>query len=85
MGRKEKLVKRLISRPKNFSYDELNSLLNAFGYISIKTGRTSGSRRAFYNKDKDHLIRLHKPHPGKHLKLYQVDYLINELKKLGLI
>jgi hypothetical protein len=85
MNRREKLVKRLISRPKNFTFDELSTLLAALGYTSIKTGKTSGSRRAFYNEEKNHLIRLHKPHPGNYLKMYQIDYLINELKRLGLI
>jgi hypothetical protein len=63
----------------------LISLLNGLGYSEIKTGRTSGSRVAFYNTDSKHIIRLHKPHPTNVLKRYQLDYLEDELENSGAI
>jgi hypothetical protein len=85
MSKLEKLIKRFISKPKDFTYQELISLLNGLGYSEIKTGRTSGSRVAFYNTDSKHIIRLHKPHPTNVLKRYQLDYLEDELENSGAI
>jgi len=85
MSRKEKLINRLLSKPKDFSYSELRSLLNYFSYTELKQGKTSGSWRAFYSENSKHVIRLHKPHPKEILKLYQIDMLIEELKKEGLL
>ena len=85
MSRHEKIIARLLSRPKDFTYAELEVLLNLLGYEAVKTGKTSGSRRAFINRTKKHIIRLHKPHPGAELRLYQIDYIIHELKKESLI
>jgi hypothetical protein len=85
MSKEEKLVKRFLERPKDFTYDELRRLLRGFGYEEISLGKTSGSRVAFYNENAKHIIRLHKPHPGNVLKMYQVDQLIDDLEGRGLI
>ena len=63
MSRKDKLIKKLLQRPKDFTYDELVSLLGYFEYYELKKGKTGGSRRAFVQQDTKHVIRLHKPHP----------------------
>jgi len=83
MSRKEKLIKRLLGKPKDFSYDELRTLLKLFGYEELKKGKTSGSRVAFVNEKSMHIIRLHKPHPRKTLKRYQIEYVIEILKEKG--
>jgi len=85
MSQKDKLLNRLFSRPKNFTYNDLKALLKNLGYDEAKTGKTSGSRVAFINRDTAHIIRLHKPHPGNELKRYQIDYLIEELTKVEII
>ncbi len=85
MSRDEKLLKRFISRPKDFTYSELRRLLTSFGYEESQSGKTSGSRVAFIEKESKHIIRLHKPHPNNELKLYQIDQIIDELKLRGLI
>ena len=74
-----------MSKPKDFTYDELKSLLGGFKYNEIKTGRTSGSRVAFYNEIIDHIIKLHKPHPKYMLKRYQLEYIEQELKNKQVI
>ena len=79
MSKHEKLVKRFMSKPKDFSYNELCTLLSGFGYEELSLGKTSGSRVAFFNDSTKHIIRLHKPHPGNILKRYQIDELITEL------
>lgn len=85
MSKKEKLIARLINRPRDFTYDELETLLAYLGYTELRKGKTSGSRRAFIRETTKHLIRLHKPHPGNILKRYQLDYIIEELRKEALI
>jgi hypothetical protein len=81
MSQKDKLMDKLLARPKNFTYNELKTLLKSLGYKEAKAGKTSGSRVAFINNDTAHIIRFHKPHPGNELKRYQIDYLIEELTK----
>ena len=81
MSKKEKLLERLLTKPKDFSYDELKSLLSRLGYSEINKGKTSGSRVAFVNKTNSHIIRLHKPHPKNILKVYQIELIIEELQK----
>lgn len=78
LGRKEKLVERLLNHPKDFSFQEATALLGYFGYKEVATGKTSGSRLAFSNGNNDY-IRMHKPHPRNILKSYQVNDLINDL------
>ena len=85
MSKDEKLLKRLLSRPKNFTYTELRKLLVALGYKESQSGKTSGSRVAFIDESSKHIIRLHKPHPGNELRLYQIDQIIEELKTRRLI
>ncbi|MCK5102056.1 MAG: type II toxin-antitoxin system HicA family toxin [Cyclobacteriaceae bacterium] len=85
MSRIKKLIQKLLSKPKDFTYDDLLKLLSVFGYEEIKKGKTSGSRRAFVNSSTKHIIRLHKPHPGKILKMYQINNIIDELNKEGLL
>ena len=44
MSKFEKLVVRFLSRPKDFTYNELIKLLKGFGYIEIQG---AGSRVVF--------------------------------------
>jgi hypothetical protein len=81
MSRKEKLKKRFLSRPRDFSFQELVTLLKGLGYEEDNKGRTSGSRVGFINHSKKHIISLHKPHPSSILKMYQVVTIIEELTK----
>jgi len=85
MSYKEKLINRFRDQPKDFTYRELASLLNYFGYKELKKGKTSWSRRAFYNEITKHIIRLRKPHPKEILRAYQIILLIEEFKKEKLL
>jgi len=85
MARQEKLLKRFLSKPQDFTFDEMRRLLRGFGYQEIKSGKTSGSRVAFFHKDLNHIIRLHKPHPKNILKRYQLDLIEEELRKRGVL
>ena len=83
MSKKEKLIARLLSRPKDFQYDEAKTLLLSMGFSECNQGRTSGSRVEFVKDDAT--LLLHKPHPSGELKDYQVKQLIETLKELKLI
>ena len=83
MGKKEKLIARLKTRPKNFEFTEAKTLLSKCGYTQTKVGKTGGSKVKFIKGDK--IFRMHKPHPRKELLAYQVDELIDELTQEGLM
>jgi hypothetical protein len=85
MSKQEKQLQRLLSRPRDFTYDELKSLLHGLGYREETKGKTSGSRVAFIHNQTLHIISLHKPHPGNELKVYQIDQIIEALKKQEVI
>jgi hypothetical protein len=84
MAKHQKLLQRLLSIPKDFTWDELAMLLRLFGFKELKTGKTSGSKRKFVDT-KLNVINLHKPHPGKVVKLYKIRHIIQRLKECGYI
>ncbi len=69
MSKIEKLIERLLSNPKDFTWDEMLKVLTYHGYEEVSRGKTGGSRRKFINKHKQ-IISLHEPHPQKILKSY---------------
>ncbi|GAO43379.1 type II toxin-antitoxin system HicA family toxin [Flavihumibacter petaseus] len=77
---KEKLLQRLLSKPKDFTWEELIGVLAMFGFSEKKNGKTGGSRRKFVNKNLE-VISLHEPHPGNIIKRYVLDQLIEFLQK----
>jgi len=85
MSQFEKLLDRFRKLPKDFTYDELRTLLGGLGYKEINKGKTSGSRVAFINKKTCHIILLHKPHPGNIVKRYALELTYEELKNQGVI
>ncbi len=85
MTKQDKLLNRFLSKPSNFTYNEMTKLLKGFGYKEVRSGKTSGSRVAFINTAKHHIIRLHKPHPKNILKQYQLDLIEEELKNLEIL
>ena len=83
LGKKEKLIARLKTIPKDFTFDEMETLLIAFGVEMSNKGKTSGSRVKFIKDDIP--IILHKPHPHKELLEYQVKQILETLEEEGLI
>jgi hypothetical protein len=85
MSSRRKLIERFLAKPKDFTFAELAALLQGFGYQEMKTGKTSGSRVAFFHEERGAVIRLHRPHPDNVLKRYQLDDVEWELKRKGFI
>jgi hypothetical protein len=83
MSKKDKLVIKLLSKPKDFTFDEMVSLLSYFGY-DLKQGGT-GSSVKFIRKESNEVINFHKPHPNGVLKRYVLERVIEKLRKDGLL
>lgn len=86
MSRKQKLVERLlkIPPPRDFTWDEATTLMNACGY-ELLNARGGGSGRMFVNRSTKSKIRLHEPHPQNTLLPYMVRELIEGLRSTGAI
>ena len=83
MSRRQKQIDRLKSKPKDYTFDEAVGLLGSLGFQQSSKGKTSGSRVMF--EKGGYKILVHKPHPQKELKPYQINELLTELAKEGLI
>ncbi|MBR0109057.1 MAG: type II toxin-antitoxin system HicA family toxin [Bacteroidales bacterium] len=82
MGTKEKLIERLKRLPTDFTFNEVERLLNLFGYVKSNKGKTSGSRVLFMDGH-NRKILLHKPHPGKIVKAYALKEILDKLLRNG--
>lgn len=80
MSRQEKLLTRLLSKPKDFTWDELTKLLGSFEYEQLNG---KGSRRKFVHAATGTLIIIHEPHPQNILKAYAIKDIICKLKESG--
>jgi hypothetical protein len=83
LSKKDRLIARLKTKPKDFTFDEAKTLLEYLGYVMNNSGKTSGSRVCFTRAAK--VFRMHKPHPRNELLHYQINELIDELEEENLI
>jgi len=81
MSKKDKLLKKFLHLPvkRDLTFAELETLLLAYGYVKLEG---AGSAVKFFNKEKDNLINLHKPHPSDILKVYLIKQIQTKLKDL---
>lgn len=84
MTKREKLITRLLTKPKDFTWDELIRVLSSLGYVQISVGKTAGSRVRFVHEEHPPIM-LHKPHPKPVLKRYQLEDILNLLKQEKLL
>ena len=84
MGSREKLREPFTKMPSDVPCDEMQRLLEGYGYERSNKGRTSGSRLIFKNGNK-RPIMLHKPHPGNIMKEYAMKQVLDDLREAGLI
>ena len=84
MSKHEKLIQRFAAKPVDFTWSELKSLLANFGYMLSAGSRTGGSRVKFIHSVRPPVV-MHKPHPTSVLKRYQVEQILEFLKKEGLL
>ena len=84
MSKREKLARRFLTLPRDFTWNELVTMLTGFGYEPSASGTTSGSRVRFLHPERPPII-LHKPHPTSVLKRYQMEQVLEHLKGEGLL
>ena len=72
------------SKPKDMTFQEIETLLRYLSYERSDKGRTSGSRVMFVSETHPPIL-LHKPHPRKELLAYQINQLLEILKQEGLL
>ena len=66
MGQKEKLIERLKSKPKTFTFDDAESLLRYFAYGRVQQGRTKRvPDRSFVSEEHPTHHRCTDPTPEK--------------------
>jgi predicted RNA binding protein YcfA (HicA-like mRNA interferase family) len=68
--------------PADLKWDELKAVLEYLGYEMLHGG---GSRRKFYNAQKNALIICHQPHPSREVDRGCVKDVVAHLKAHGLI
>jgi hypothetical protein len=78
VSKHEKALKRLLSRPSDFEWSELASIMDSFGY-ALKT--SGGSGRKFIHPETQATLFMHEPHPAKVLRAYQIKDTIQFLKQ----
>lgn len=84
MSKKGKLLLRMLSNPKDFTWEELVAILAYFGLEELKKGKTGGSRRKFAD-GQNRVIMLHKPHPSNIVKEYAIQQVLEYLIDNGFI
>lgn len=80
MARKDKLIARLLSDPKDFTWDETCTLMKACGFELKNRG---GSKRMFIHVQTRRKVGMHEPHSRPALIRYELDLLIDGLKEVG--
>ncbi|HFK5878506.1 TPA: type II toxin-antitoxin system HicA family toxin [Legionella pneumophila] len=80
----DKIKIRLLSFPKDFTWNELTKLLGNLGFKEFNKGKTSGSRVSFIHA-RYRTIILHKPHNPPILRSYQIKQIIEQLQDEGLL
>lgn len=82
MSKQEKALRRIASKPKDFTWQELVSLLTGLSFTLQKAG---GSGRKFNDPNTGATLFIHEPHPNKVLKPYQVRDAVDILKRGGFL
>ena len=72
MSKINKLIDKMLSSPKGFTWIEMIKVLQYFGFSLFNKGKTGGSRRVFVRQSDKAIIQLHEPHPQKVLKPYVI-------------
>ena len=83
MPSKDKLLQKLFQKrlPRNFTKQELNSLMTQCGCLKGQGGRGSGIR--FFHEKTGRILAFDEPHPENELYPYQIKLVRQFLKETG--
>lgn len=85
MAQYEKLKRRILQLPKDFTFEELETVLFQLGFRRDNKGKTLGSRVRFYHQEKHLQYWAHKPHPQSIIKEKALKDIIDFLKENKLL
>lgn len=80
MSKTEKQLERLLSLPKDFTWQELVAVMTKHNF-EVKTA--DGSRRKFKHQFTGKSFYIHAPHPSNIMKPYTLKEAINALRQSG--
>ena len=83
MARLDKLLNRIKACPKDYTVNELNTLMSRCGCTVGHGGR--GSSLRFYHIETGQILTFDGPHPGNTLYPYQIRCTLDFLKRIGVI
>ncbi len=80
MSRREKLLARFLSVPKDLTWEEFSAVLSGFGFERRNAG---GSSRTFVHAGTGTVVVAHQPHPGNIVKPYAIRKAVAALQEGG--
>ena len=83
MSSLEKAKQELLKCSKNYTYDELKTLMEKLGFEEKNKGKTSGSKVMFYREADQRIIMIHRPHPENTMDTGALKDLIKRLRDYG--
>ena len=83
MNKKDKLLQRFRTLPRDFTFSEMETLFKSCGFTLNNKGATSGSRIEFVNEEDDNNYIMHKPHPSNIIKGYVMRQVYTYLESNG--
>ena len=83
MNKKDKLLQRFRTLPRDFSFDEMMAVFKGCGFSLSNKGATSGSRIEFINEKDGNSYIMHKPHPSNIIKGYVMRQVYSFLEVNG--
>ena len=75
------LLRRIRCKPRDYTIQELDTLMNKCGCIKGHGGR--GSSLLYYHKGTGRKLTFDGPHPGKELYPYQIKKVLAFLSEIG--
>lgn len=83
MSKKSDLIEKLCRKPapKNFTTQELDSLMGKCNCVKRSGGR--GSSIAYYHEPTGRVLTFDGPHPGNELYGYQIKKVVKFLDEIG--
>lgn len=81
MARKQKLYQRLINNPKNVNFNDLLTIVEAFGFA---LDRIKGSHRVYKHPDVSSEFLVLQPDKNRQAKPYQIKQFLSLIEEYNL-
>ena len=81
MSQIEKLIKRFLTIPSDFRYEDYAKIASHFNYA--ENAKMEGSRVRFYRETDKKIVLLHKPHNVERMKKDAIRGVLDQMRKNG--